>query len=87
MLPRMPGTTLLSVIVTNKMRLHIRRTTRLGIPFTETAFMRALVISFAAVVALMKPTANAEQMAFYTLCGTELDICLHLNDHVVKSSA
>jgi hypothetical protein len=49
--------------------------------------MRALVISFAAVVALMKPTANAEQMAFYTLGGAELDICLHLNDHAVKSSA
>lgn len=87
MLPRMPGTTLPSVIVTNKIRLHVRCTARLGIPFTETAFMRALVISFAAVVALMKPTANAEQMAFYTLGGAELDICLHLNDHAVKSSA
>jgi hypothetical protein len=39
------------------------------------------------MVALMEPAADAEEMAGSTLSPTELDICLHFDHHVIKSSA
>ena len=39
------------------------------------------------MVALMEPTADTEEMAGYTLSPTELDVCLHFDDHVIESSA
>ena len=49
--------------------------------------MRTLVACPTPVVAFMEQTANAEKMARCALSPAELDICLHLDDHVVKLSA
>lgn len=38
------------------------------------------------MVALMEPTTDAEEMAGCTLSATELDICLHFDNHVVEFS-
>jgi predicted transcriptional regulator len=43
--------------------------------------------SLAAVVAFVKATANAEEMAGCAKGATELDIRTHINNHVIKLSA
>ena len=49
--------------------------------------MHTLVTCPTVVVALMEQTTNAEKMTRRALSLAELDICLHLDNHVVKLSA
>ena len=49
--------------------------------------MRTPVVGIAAMVSLVEPTADAEEKTTCTLGATDLDVCLHLDDHIIKSSA
>lgn len=68
-------------------RMPGRCTTELEIVLAEPTVMRALVACPTAVVALVEQTANAEEMTRRALSPAELNICLHLDNHVVKVSA
>ena len=48
--------------------------------------MHTLVISVTAMIVLMEPTTDAKEVARCTLSTAQLNVCLHLDDHVVKSS-
>jgi hypothetical protein len=45
------------------------------------------VVGIAAMVTLVEPTADTEQMAGCTMSPTELDICLHFDHSVIEPSA
>ena len=45
------------------------------------------MVGVAAMVTVMEPTLDTEEMAGCTLSATKLDVCLHFDDHVIESSA
>jgi len=49
--------------------------------------MGTLMVGVAAMVSVMEPTTDAEEKARCTLGAADLDVCLHLDDHIIKSSA
>jgi hypothetical protein len=49
--------------------------------------MCTLVVGVAAMVSLMESTTDTKEMASCALSTAKLDICFHLDDHVIESSA
>jgi hypothetical protein len=45
------------------------------------------MVGITGMIALVEPATDAEEIARCTLSAAELDICLHFDDHVIKSSA
>ena len=66
---------------------NVRCTAKLDIFLAEPTVMRTLVTCPAAVVTLVEQPTNTEKMTRHALSPAELDIGLHLDDHVVKLSA